>query len=111
MGATDQDGAWLVDCTAWAAARGVTLVSVGAPEVQRKDGKVLEAGDIAVSGTAVVAIITTRNEVTVQPNFGFVFSVTANGNATRYLLGFPITDSAGDVVVRWGELPVVAKQG
>jgi hypothetical protein len=111
MGPDDQDGAWLIDCTAWATARHVTLVGVGTPIVKRKDGKALGAGDIVLSDTAVVTVATTRNGVTVQPGYGFFFSVTAHGNATRYYVGFPLTDSSGDVVTRWGELPVIAMPG
>lgn len=112
MGATDQDGSWLIDCTAWAAARGVTLATVGAiPTVRRKDGKDLGAGDVEISGVGVVTVATTRNGVTVQPGFGFFFSATANGNSAKYDIGFELTDSAGNVVTRWGELPVISMIG
>ncbi len=111
MGPDDQDGAWLIDCTAWATARAVTLVGVGTPIVKRKDGKVLDGGDVVLSDVTVVTIATTRNGITVQPGYGFFFSATAHGNTAKYYLGFPLTDSSGDVVTRWGELPVISMIG
>lgn len=112
MGSTDQDGSWLIDCTAWATARGVTLVSVDPdPIVRRKDGKDLDVGDVALSGVGVVVDTTIRNGVTVQAGYGFFFSATANGNSTKYDIGFELTDSADNVVTRWGELPVLAMLG
>lgn len=111
MGPDDQDGAWLVDCTNWANARGVTLVGIDTPIVLRRDDLPLDDGDIVLSGEAIVSVATTVNGVTVQPGFGFTFSATTNGNATTYFLGFPLIDSAGNVVTRWGELPVIPLPG
>lgn len=111
MGPNDQEGAWLIDCTAWATARAVTLASVGTAIVQRKDGATIGAGDVTLSGVTVVSAPTTRNGITVQAGYGFFFTATTHGNSTTYELGFPITDSAGNVVTRWGELPVIPTPG
>lgn len=112
MSPHDQDGAWLIDCTAWATARGsVTLVSIGTPLVQRRDTVAIDVEDVTISGVGVLTVAATLNGVTVQPGFGFFFDATTNGNATTYYLGFPLTDSAGNVVTRWGELPVIPLPG
>lgn len=111
MGPNDHENAWLIDCTAWATARGVTIVSVGAPTVRRKDGRDLGEGDVAITNVAVVAETTTRNGLTVAPGYGFIFTAITNGNTARYELGFPITDTDSSVVTRWGELPVISTPG
>lgn len=111
MGPDDQDGAWLIDCTAWANARGVTLVGINTTIVQRRDGVAIGAGDVTLSAEAIVSVATTLNGVTVQPGFGFTFNATTHGNSTTYYLGFQLIDSAGNVVTRWGELPVIPLPG
>lgn len=111
MGPNDQEGAWLIDCTAWATARGVTLASIGVPIVRRKDGATIGGGDVVLSAAGVVTTPTTRNGITVLAGYGFFFTATSHGNSATYDLGFPITDSAGNVVTRWGELPVIPTPG
>lgn len=111
MGPNDQDGSWLIDCTEWCNARGVTLVSIGTPIVQRRDGVTTGAGDVILTGASVVTITTTVNGITSEPGFGFIFNATTNGNSTTYYLGFPLTDSVGNVVTRNGELPVIPFPG
>lgn len=111
MGPNDQENAWVIDCTAWATARGVTIASVSAPIVRRKDGRDMGDGDVAITNVTVIEETTTRNGLTVQPGYGFVFTAVTNGNAARYELGFEITDTASSVVTRWGELPVIPTPG
>lgn len=111
MSPNDQDGSWLIDCTANCTARGTTLTAVGAPTVTRQDTQAIGPGDLTVSNVGVVAGATTRNGVTVQPGLGFYFSAKTNGNSGTYELQFPLTYASGDVVVRTAVIPVLSLVG
>lgn len=100
MGYTDTDGAWEVDCTANMTRRGTTIISIGSTIVQRVDQAPLGSTDIVVS-----------NEGVEQSGLKFTFDVTARGLSAQYLLGFPLSLSNGDLIVRWGILTTIPNPG
>jgi hypothetical protein len=111
MSPADDDGAWLIDCTANCLARGTTLQSVTLLAVTRQDTQAIGAGDLTVSDVSVASAATTRNGVTSQPGYGFLFSAQTNGNTGIYDIEFTITFASGDEIVRTWKIPVLPLVG
>lgn len=111
----DQDGNWLIDCTANLLARGTTLQSIGTPIINAYVGNHYPAtGDMTVTNVAVLTQFTTNptTNITVSPYYGFTFKAQTNGTVVNYYeVGFPLTLASGDVITRWCRIPIQTNLG
>ena len=115
MGSSDVEHSWGIDMTANMTQRGTTIISIGTPVVNRHDGQTIDGSDLVITAATATASPTNMwingQSVVVQAGYGFTFLATANGNATLYDIGFPLTLANGDKVTKWVTIPTLAELG